>query len=511
MRPPTRSRLALTLASVTAALAAWAAATALLALPELLLPSPSAVAAAFVANRAAIAGDVAYTAVEVALGWGLGVAVGAALAAAIVVSPAASRLLYPVLVVVRLVPVVVFIPLLVLALGPTITSRTVVAALATFFPVVLATVGGLRSVPSERLAVLRVVGASRWQRLRRVRLPSALPSLFTGLTISAPVAVQAVVLAEYLMGSRGIGAALQATAARFETALLFAYVIALVAVSLLLFGAVRALERLVRWDDPTGGIGEASGAGGVDLPGDPASNALAAAAVFGAGALCWQIAMRAASRDLSVFLPAPLGVARTLVGSASLFVDSGAATLLTFGLGWGGGAAVGLALGAVAGLLPRVRGVVSGQFVAARSVPDVAIVPLFLIWFRVGPTTAALLVAVAAFFPVAVGAADGIARLPAPQRALLRSVDAPGHRVLAVRLRYALPQLFAGLKLSVVAGFSSTVIAEWFLTSDGVGVLLLQGLTNTDPRLTYAAALATAVLGMALYGAVAATQRRLSW
>lgn len=507
----TTNRGLLTLASLVAALAGWTGAAGLLDLPALLFPSPAAVADAFAANADAIAGNVAYTAAEVAVGWGFGVAVGAALAVAIVVSPTASRVAYPVLVVVRLVPVVVFLPLLILLLGPTLASRTAIAVLVTFFPVVLATVEGLRSVDEARLAVLATVGASRWQRLRYVRLPDALPAVFSGLIVSAPIAVQTVVLAEYLVGNHGIGAALRATAARFETPLLFAYVLTLIALSLLLFGAIRVAEATVRWDDPDSGVAEGGGAVAADLPGRPSTNALAAAATFGVAALAWQAVSTVFPRDLAVFLPAPLGVLGTLVDAAGLFVGAGATTLGTFALGWGGGAIVGLILGAVVGLLPRLRGLLSGQFVAARSVPDVAIVPLFLVWFRVGPSTAALLVAVAAFFPVAVGAADGAGRLPARQRDVLRSVGAPWHRVLAVRARYALPQLFAGCKLSVVAGFTATVIAEWFLTSDGLGVLLLQGMTDTNPRLTYAAAFVLAVLGMALYGAVAGLQRRLTW
>lgn len=511
MPPRTPNRRLLSVASVLAALAVWAVASALFGLPDLLFPSPAAVATAFVTNLPEILRNTGYTAVEVAVGWGVGVAVGVGLATAIVLSPAASRLAYPVLVVVRLVPVVVFLPLLVLMFGPTVASRTAIAVLVTFFPVVITAVEGLRSTDSERLAVVSVVGASRWQQLRYVRFPGALPSLFTGLTVSAPIAVQTVVLAEFLMGSSGIGAALQQTATRFETPLLFAYVLALVALSLLLFGAVRALETVIRWDDPSSGIAEGSGAVAADLPGSRLTNALHAAAVFAAGALLWQSLFGAAPRALRLFLPTPLGILRTVVESVPLFVGASGATLFTFGLGWGGGAAVGLGLGAVAGLLPRVRGVVSGQFVAARAVPDVAIVPLFLVWFRVGPTTAALLVAVAAFFPIAVGTAGGLGQLPARQYDLLRSVGASRPRILAARVRYALPQLFAGAKLSVIAGFTSTVIAEWFLTSDGLGVLLLQGMTDMNPRLTYAAALVLTALGMALYGAVSGVQRRLTW
>ncbi|WP_267646452.1 ABC transporter permease [Halolamina litorea] len=501
----------LALASVATALVLWTGAAAVLGLPDLLLPSPVAVAAAFGANAHSIAASVAYTAAEVAVGWTIGVTVGVALAAAIALSPAASRLGYPFLVVVRLVPVVVFLPVLVLVLGPTAASRAAIAVLVTFFPVTLATIEGLRSTDGDRLATLSVVGASRWQQLRYVRLPDALPALFTGLTVSAPIAVQTVVLAEFLVGNRGIGAALQATAARFETALLFAYVLVLIGLGIALFGLLRTVESAVRWDAAAAGVADGGGTVTADLPGNPATNAVVAAATFGVGALVWQVASGAFPRDLALFLPAPLAVGRTLLDAAGLFVGAGTATLLTFTIGWGGGSLLGLAVGAVVGLAPRLRGLLGSHVVAARSVPDVAVVPLFLVWFRVGPTTAALLVAVAAVFPVALAAADGAGRLPARQYDLLRSVGAPRHRVLVARARYALPQLFAGLKLSVVGGFTATVIAEWFLTSDGLGVLLLQGMTDTNPELTYAAALALAALGMALYGVVAGVQRRLTW
>jgi NitT/TauT family transport system permease protein len=202
----------------------------------------------------------------------------------------------------------------------------------------------------------------------------------------------------------------------------------------------------------------------------------------------------------------------SLAETPGLFVGAGLRTLGTFATGWAIGAAVGLALGAGLALLPRVRPVAYPYLVALRVVPQVAVAPLLLIWFGISFESAVIVVAASTFFPVTVGAAVGLSSVPSEHRALLRSVDASGWRpFVAVRLRHALPSLFAGLKLSTVSGLAGTVVAEWFVAHGGLGVLVLQGMTDFVPSLTYAAAVALFVLGGGLFLAVSAVGRALSW
>jgi ABC-type nitrate/sulfonate/bicarbonate transport system permease component len=139
------------------------------------------------------------------------------------------------------------------------------------------------------------------------------------------------------------------------------------------------------------------------------------------------------------------------------------------------------------------------------------VAPLLLVWLGVSFAAGVVLVAAATVFPVAIAAAVGLRRLPADQRDLLRVVDAAGWRRALVRLRYAVPTLLAGVKLAVVTGLSGTVVAEWFVASDGLGVLVLQQTRSFQPALTFAAIAVLFALGASLFGLVSLVQRRLMW
>jgi len=486
------------------ALFCWHALAVVVGVPSLLLPAPATVAATLVRRAPEMAPHVAYTGYEVILGWGLGVAVGVLIALALAVSRPVRLLGTPLLLGVQVVPVVVFAPLLILLFDATLLTRTLIAALLTFFPVTVATLDGLRSVPAGQLALLRSVGVPRWRRVLYVRVPNALPTFVTGLKLATPVAIQGVILAEFLAAERGIGHQLLATAKRFDTALLFAYVLVLGAFGVALFAAVTAVEGRLHADgadvtdllESTGILGSAS------LSARGTAAVASVLLVLGG----WHVA--AATTTL---LPAPAAVAATLVAFPALFLSTSVDTLTKFGVGWGAGAAVGLAVGIATALVPGVRSTVEGSLIGLRAVPDLAVVPLLLVWVRISFEAAVVLVAIAAVFPVTVGTAAGLQRMPAEHADLLDLVDAAPRRRLAVRFRHAVPALFAGVKLSVVRSLAAVVVAEWFVAESGVGVLLLQGMTNGQPALTFAAAVVLFGLGFGLFGLTAGVQRRVSW
>jgi ABC-type nitrate/sulfonate/bicarbonate transport system permease component len=451
-----------------------------------------------------MAPHVVYTGYEVGLGWGVGTGVGVLLALVLTVSRPIRLVGAPVLLAVQVVPVVVFAPLLILLFDATLLTRTLIAALLTFFPVTVATLDGLRSVPAGQLALLRSIGVPRWRRVLYVRVPNAVPTLVTGLKLATPVAVQGVILAEFLAAERGIGHQLLSTAKRFDTALLFAYVLVLAALGMALFAGVAAVERRLRGDATgEGDLLEATGVLGTASVAIRGTSGIAAAALVLGG---WQVAA-----GTTALLPSPVGVATTLARFPDLFLTTSVETLAKFGVGWSVGAATGLTVGTATALVPRIRSTVEGTLVGFRAVPDLALVPLLLVWVRISFEAAVVLVAVAAMFPVAVGTAAGLRRMPAAHADLLELVDAaPGHR-LALRFRHAVPALFAGVKLSIVRSLAAVVVAEWFVAETGVGVLLLQGMTNGQPALTFAAAVVLFGLGVGLFGLVVGVQRRVSW
>jgi ABC-type nitrate/sulfonate/bicarbonate transport system permease component len=498
------------LLSLVAALAGWQAVVVVTGLPSVILPSPADVASVAVANAGTMWVHVQYTMWEVALGWLAGVGIGGAFAFSMATSRRLRLVVYPYLIAVRILPLVVLVPILILLVGPTLLTRVLMAAILTFFPVTIATLDGLLSVPDDQIALFESVGTPLWKRLLFVHAPNALPSIFAGLKIATPLAVEGVILAEFLAATRGIGYRMLVTASNLQTALLFAYMFALMALGVGLFALVLLADSLVRWNESDADVSDHLWTGGaIDDPRDPLAQALVVGSVVGLVAV-WQFAASVVPHA-RLFLPAPASVAAILVSSASIFVDATVQSSIKFGAGWAVGAAVGFTLGAVAALVPRLRTVVYTYLVGARVMPVIAFAPVLLVWLGVSFQSAVVLVAAATFFPVAMGAAAGFERLPAAHDDLFHLVDAPAWRVFLVRLRYAAPALFSGVKLSAITGLSGVVIAEWVVAEDGLGVLVLQQTRTFQPDLAFAAVVWLFALGAGTFGLAAACQRRLSW
>ncbi|WP_435067860.1 ABC transporter permease [Haloplanus sp. C73] len=496
-------------ATLAVAVVGWQVVTAVSGVPTILLPAPTEVVAALRANRTDIVGHLGYTAYEIGLGWLVGVAAGVGFAGVMAASRRLRLAIYPLLLSVRIVPLVAIAPLLLVAFGATLQTRVLMATILTFFPVTVSTLDGLLSVPSSQLDLLQSVEASTWARIRHVRLPNALPSVFAGVKIATPLAVEGVLLAEFLAASRGLGYAVLRAAADLDTALVFADVSLVVGIGLTLFGLVSGAERLLRWSD---GADDASAFGtrtdGVVAPRAERLRAGLVALALLAGV--W-LAGTLTIPNASVFLPAPSDVATTLLASPVLFVTATGGSLSKLAAGWALGAAVGGGLGTLIAFVPNSRPVVGPFLVGARVTPTIVAAPLLLVWFGISVSAATVLIALATFFPIAVATASGLATLPESHRSLLDSVDAPRRARLAVRLRYGVPTVLAGVKLSIVSGLSGVVIAEWFVANGGLGVLVNQGMRNFQPALTYAAIACLFALGLGLFGSATLLQRRLDW
>ncbi|SEA21602.1 ABC-type nitrate/sulfonate/bicarbonate transport system, permease component [Haloplanus vescus] len=494
--------------TLAAALVCWQVATVLTGVPTILLPAPTAIAGALQGHRADIAGHLVYTTFEIGLGWLVGVGAGVAFAGVMAASRRLRLAVYPLLLSVRIVPLVAIAPLLIVAFGATLYTRVLMAAILTFFPVTVASLDGLLSVPSSQLDLLRSVEASTWARIRHVRLPNALPSVFAGVKIATPLAVEGVLLAEFLAASRGLGYAVLRAAADLETALVFAHVTLIVGVGLTLFGFVSVAERLLRWSDADGVSAFGTRTGGGDAP-------LSERLRFGAVALCllaglWVVGTLTVP-NADAFLPAPPEVASRLLAAPGLFASATLGSLSKLAAGWALGAAVGGAVGALVAFFPRTRPVAGPFLVGTRVTPTIVAAPLLLVWFGISVSAATVLIALATFFPIAVATASGLTTLPETHRSLLDSVAAPRRARIAVRLRYGVPTVLAGVKLSLVSGLSGVVIAEWFVANGGLGVLVNQGMRNFQPSLTYAAIVCLFALGLSLFGSATLLQRRLDW
>ena len=240
--PPVWRRLPLLLLPL-AGLLAWQLVVWIAAPRDWLLPSPAGVAEVMWDDRSRLWFHAQATITEAAVGFALAASLGFLLAVAIVSSRGVEAALYPWLVASQAIPVLAVAPLVAIWLDYG-TAQVMVAFVVAFFPVVVTGVDGLRGVDPALGRAVRSLGASRWWSFRRVSLPAALPSLFTGLKMAAVFAVTGAVVAEYVGADRGLGYLSEFSTAEFRTDRSFAAIALLALIGLAFFGAVGLAERL---------------------------------------------------------------------------------------------------------------------------------------------------------------------------------------------------------------------------------------------------------------------------
>jgi NitT/TauT family transport system permease protein len=226
-------------------LLAWEAACRALALPALVLPPPSAVAASLWKGLASgyFWPHLRATALELLLGVVTGCLVGFAAGVALGENALLRRLLMPYVIASQVIPKLALAPLFVLWFGFGMTSTVVITALICFFPLMENTLTALQQVPPERLELFRMLGATRAQTLWRLKLPSGLPAILAGLRVAVVLALVGAVVGEFIGASRGLGALVIATQGTMDTALMFAVLVLIAALGMLAYQATVLLER----------------------------------------------------------------------------------------------------------------------------------------------------------------------------------------------------------------------------------------------------------------------------
>lgn len=185
---------------------------------------------------------------EVLGGLALGVSTATLLGYLLAKSRRLERMLAPYVVASQSVPIVAIAPLLVIWFGPGLTSKVLICALIVFFPVLINTIVGLRSVPEDLHDLMRSLQATRWQTFRLLEVPASLPVFLGGLRIGATLSVIGAVVGEFVGADRGLGFLINVARGEYDTALVFVAVFALIAMALLLYGLVVLLEsRLLSW------------------------------------------------------------------------------------------------------------------------------------------------------------------------------------------------------------------------------------------------------------------------
>lgn len=213
-----------------------------------ILPTPLSVAQSLVDDWNQLGPGMLYTLYEILAGFGIAVVVGIAIAIAIVSSHVVEKTLYPILVGSQVIPKVALAPLFVMWFGFGITPKILVAFLIAFFPMVISTAIGLRSVEIPKLYLARSMGATTLQIFFKIRLPHALPSIFAGLKLAITAAVIGAIVGEFIGADQGIGRILQIANGNLQTDTLFAGIFLLSMTGVILFLIVEGLERVaIRW------------------------------------------------------------------------------------------------------------------------------------------------------------------------------------------------------------------------------------------------------------------------
>jgi len=223
----------------------WEVAVRLRDTPQWMLPPPSTILESFRADWPMLLRHTRVTLVEVALGFSLALVAGIASGVAIDSSAILRRAIYPLIIASQTIPMVALAPLMLIWFGYGLLPKILITALIGFFPIAVNTVDGLRSADREMLALLRSMGASAGQRFRLVRVPAALPLIFSGARIAITFCVIGAVFAELVGASAGLGYLMERSAAQFQTARVFACIVILALMGIGLFSLIALIERLV--------------------------------------------------------------------------------------------------------------------------------------------------------------------------------------------------------------------------------------------------------------------------
>lgn len=213
-----------------------------------IVPSPLAVLRVFASSPQLIWHHLKPTLLAAVTGLGLSIILGSFTAVAMNSSRLVKQIIYPYMLISQTVPIIAIAPLLIIWFGYGISSKIFAVLLMCFFPIALGLYDGFRSVSVEQIRLLASMGASPYKIFVLLKIPSALPNFFTGLKLAATYSVMGAVIGEWLGGNAGLGIYMTRATKSYQTAHVFAVIIVIVLLSMLLFGIVALLDRiLLRW------------------------------------------------------------------------------------------------------------------------------------------------------------------------------------------------------------------------------------------------------------------------
>lgn len=228
----------------------WQIVNEVFEVPGYLLPTPSAIAVALYSGLAdgLFIRSAYVTVIEAVAGFLIAACAGIVLGTLIAQFKVVERLVYPYIVALQSLPKVAIAPLVIVWFGYGFSSKIVVSATIAFFPVLVNVIVGLKSADEDKLDLMRSLNASRWQTLRLVQFPTALPFIFAGLDVAAIFSVLGAIVAEFVGSQAGLGNLLLMFNANLDISSVFACLILLGTMGTCLHWTIQQLrKRMVFW------------------------------------------------------------------------------------------------------------------------------------------------------------------------------------------------------------------------------------------------------------------------
>jgi NitT/TauT family transport system permease protein len=227
----------------------WQLAVMILGIKEFILPTPITTFSYLFIPRLASQYDwfthIQTTLIEVLVGFSVTAVVGVFVAVVMTWSPFLKQIIMPIITLFNSLPKIALAPLFLLWFGYGLIPNVMIAFLISFFPIVINTSAGLNAVEADLLDLVHYLHASKWQVLVKIRLPNALPYIFSGFKISATLCVVGVIVGEFIASTQGLGFLLKSAQGLMDTPPMFASLILISILGLSFFGFITLLERWV--------------------------------------------------------------------------------------------------------------------------------------------------------------------------------------------------------------------------------------------------------------------------
>ena len=230
---------------IVALLVLWQLVVMLFGVKEYILPTPLAAIRALANANYHWTANFLATLYAVLGAFVLSAVLGVLLAIVIVWNDLLLRTVMPVLILFNTLPKIALAPLFVVWFGYGIWPNIVIGTTIAFFPMVVNTAVGLASAEPEMLDLVRTLKAGRWQVLKKIRIPNAVPYIFVGLKLNATMSVIGALVGEFVASERGLGSLIITSGVTMETAPIFASLILISVLGLVLYGLVVAVEQIV--------------------------------------------------------------------------------------------------------------------------------------------------------------------------------------------------------------------------------------------------------------------------